>query len=91
MCYVPTGPVHTQPGLITIEQCRGLHYGLEVKLVHNITEKVPTLMHEEWQSKIPYKPKLCTFSLYKQDLETKANTKTSSKFKLNAKSYVSFE
>ena len=38
-------------------------------------------MHEEWQSKIPYKPKLRTFSLFKQDMETEAYIKTYSKSK----------
>ena len=55
-------------------------YGLEVNLVQ-LTEKVLTLMHEEWQSKIPYKPKLRTFSLFKQDMETEAYIKTYSKSK----------
>ena len=54
--------------------------GLEVNLVQ-LTEKVLTLMHEEWQSKIPYKPKLRTFSLFKQDMETEAYIKTYSKSK----------
>ena len=54
--------------------------GLEGNLVQ-ITEKVVTLMHKELQLKISYKPKLCTFSLFKQDMETEAYIKTYSNSK----------
>ena len=38
-------------------------------------------MHEKWQLKILYKPKLHTFSLFKQDMETDAYIKTYTKSK----------
>ena len=49
--------------------------GLEVNFVQ-IIEKVLTLMHKEWQSKILYKQKLHTYSLFKQDMETEPYIKT---------------
>ena len=59
------------------------HYfdsGMEVN-INEMFDKISTLMHEEWQSKIGYKPKLRTYSLFKQDMDTERYTKIYSKSK----------
>ena len=54
--------------------------GLEVNTIQT-SEKLLNQIHQDWQFKLPSKPKLCTYAFFKEQIEQEDHVKTYSKSK----------